>query len=232
MPTALEMLDPQRDRVSLTSGNPAVADVTVADLILDGRPMDAKLVDPEEVGLERRLDGASSLTVSVKDPAVETERGSNVFRPRLLNSGIFAKAVDVDLTVRDTSGVRAVVERLAFRLADRKVGDFAGVIGLDLVFWSTAVARLAARTGAMHASRNDKTRAEFLKALCDEAGVPFVCPDLRKKPRIQTPEEAMTPAQRKAERVRDANVSGRGGTAKGKTSEITVKGQKAKPGAA
>lgn len=229
MPTALEMLDPFRELVPLTQRNPAVADVTVPDLILDGRPMDAQLVDPEEVGLERRLDGASNLTVSVKDPAVETARGSGVFRPPLLNSGIFAKAVDVDLAVRDTSGIRAVVERLAFRLADRNVTDIAGVIGLDLVFEATAVARLRTFTGAKHASRNDKTRAEFIKSLCDEAGVPFVCPDLRKKPRIQTPEEAMTPAQRKAERARDANVSGRGGTAKGKTSEITVKGQKAKP---
>lgn len=227
MPTALEMLDPFREFVPLTQRNPAVADVTVPDLILDGRPMDAQLVDPEEVGLERRLDGASNLTVSVKDPALETARGSGLFRPKLLNSGIFSKAVDVDLTVRNLDGVRDVVERLAFRLADPNVTEIAGVIGLDLLFEATAVARLRTFTGAKHASRNDKTRAEFIKALCDEAGVPFVCPDLRKKQRIQTPEEAMTPAQRKAERVRDANVSGRGGTAKGKTSEITVKGKKA-----
>jgi cell wall-associated NlpC family hydrolase len=209
-PTALEMLNPPRVAPDLSQRSPAIADVTVADLRLDGRPMDAVIIDPVEVGIERRLDGASNVTLSLTDPAV-----GDPPRPKLLNSGIFAKAVDLDL------------DDLTFRLADRAITDLSGVIGLDLTFEATVVARLRTFTGAKHASRSDVTRAEFIKSLCDEAGVPFVCPDLRLRGRIQTPDEALTPAQRKAERARALNLSGKGGTAKGKTASITVKGTRA-----
>jgi cell wall-associated NlpC family hydrolase len=204
------MLNPPREFESLSQANPAVADVTVDRLVLDGRPLDAQIIDPVECGIERRLDGASNLTLSLTDPAV-----GDPPRPRLLTSGIFAKAVDLDL------------DDLTFRLADRAITDLSGVIGLDLTFEATVVARLRTFTGAKHASRSDVTRAEFIKSLCDEAGVPFVCPDLRLRGRIQTPDEALTPAQRKAERARALNLSGKGGTAMGKTASITVKGSRA-----
>lgn len=186
MPAAIDILNAQRSGPDLTTINPAVADVTVPDLVLDGRPMDAKVVDPEEVGLERRLDGASNLTMSLRDPAI-----GDPPRPKLLTSGIFGKAVDLDLAVRDTSDpLKTVVQRLAFRLADRKITDLSGTIGLGLTFEATAVARLRRFKGAKHASRNDKTRAEFIKSLCDEAGVPLVCPDLHVKQPITKAEAA------------------------------------------
>ncbi len=171
MPSAVDLLNPPREFVGLSQSNPAVADVTVGDLRLDGRPLDVIVTDPVECGTERRLDGASNLTLDLIDPLV-----GDPPRPKLLNAGIFAKAVDLD------------IDDLTFRLADRDMDDAGGKVSLKLLFEATAVARLRRQTGAKHASRKDKTRAEFIKSLCDEIDVPFVCPDLHVKQPI-TPQD-------------------------------------------
>lgn len=199
MPSARSKLNPPQRKPSLSLANPAVADVTVADFRLDGRPMDA-IVEPLEISLNRAIDGASTISATIADPAV-----GDPPRSVLLNSGVLAKAVDL------------VLDDLAFRLADIDLADNDGGVELDLVFESTPVARLRRQTGAKHASRMDKTRAEFIKSLCDEIDVPFVCPDLHKRQPIQSVEDAMTPQQRKAERHKGIKSG----------ADITVKGVRA-----
>ncbi|MCA1571694.1 MAG: hypothetical protein LC798_15550 [Chloroflexi bacterium] len=184
MPTARERLNPRPD---LSLVNPAVHDVTVDAFLLDGRPMDANVIEAIiDIGLERRIDGASTITAQIADPDL-----------KLLNSPVLRKAVDLLLDrVIDSSGAHGA----EFRLADIDLADNDGAAGLDLTFEATAVARLRRFTGAVHASRMDKTRAQFIKSLCDEAGVQFICPDLKKRQPIQSVEDAVTPTERKTER--------------------------------
>jgi cell wall-associated NlpC family hydrolase len=175
---------------TISVDNPAVADVTVADFILDGRPMDADVTGALiDVGINRAIDGASTLPVSVTDNDL-----------KLLNSPVFAKAVDLWL------------DDLAFRLADVDLVDDAGP-GLDMVFEARAVAKLREFNEPMAASRADKTRAEFIKAMCDEAGVPFVCPQLTKTQPIKVKTDRAS--RRKRDQQRDPGLKA--------TAAITVK---------
>jgi cell wall-associated NlpC family hydrolase len=201
MPTARKMLNPPRERPRLSQANPAVADITLDAFVLDSKKLDANVLEAiNEVGISRSIDGASTLTANISDPAV-----GNPPRSKLLNSGALSKAVDLD------------IDDLGFRLADIDLGSDEGGIELDLTFEARPVARLRRFTGEKHASRADKTRAEFIKSLCDEAGVRFICPDLKKRQPIQSVEDAMTPSERKTERHK--------GLKKGV--KITVKGRPA-----
>jgi cell wall-associated NlpC family hydrolase len=156
----------------------ALGDITIAEFILDGRPLDANVVNAlNDVSLSRQIDGASAIIATLADPKLA-----------LLNSPIFAKAVDL------------WIDELPFRLADLQLTDDNGSAGLSLEFEPRAIAKMRAQNTPMHASRNDKTRAEFIKALCDKAGVKFVCPRLHEKQPIQSVEDAKTPAQKKADR--------------------------------
>jgi cell wall-associated NlpC family hydrolase len=173
----------------------SLGDVLVTEFILDGRPMDANVVNALiDVSLGRHIDGASEITATLSDPGL-----------KLLNSPIFAKAID--LWIAD----------LPFRLADLSLTDDDGAAGLSLEFEPRAIAKLRASNTPMHASRADKTRAEFIKALCDKAGVEFVCPQLHKTQEIQSVEDAKTPAERK--RDRNPGLT--------KNVDIKVKGQRA-----
>jgi hypothetical protein len=195
------MMSPPRERPRLSQANPAVADVSLDAFVLDGKKLDVNVLEAvNDIGLTRSIDGASTLTANIADPAV-----GNPPRSELLNSGVLSKAVDLDL------------DDLGFRLADIDMGAGEGGMELDLLFEARPVARLRRFTGEKHASRADKTRAEFIKSLCDEAGVRFVCPDLKKRQPIQSVEDAMTPSQRKTERHK--------GLKKGV--KVTVKGRPA-----
>lgn len=177
MTTAADALTADVAAGAISTDNPAVADVTLDDFILDGRPMDANVRNAvDDIAINRAIDGASTLTVGIDDPKGE-----------LLNSPVLAKAVDVWL------------DDLAFRLADLDLVDDDGGLGLTSVFEARAVAKLRLFRKPMAASRADKTRAEFIKAMCDEADVPFVCPQLHKSQTIETKTD------RKSRKARDAN---------------------------
>jgi cell wall-associated NlpC family hydrolase len=183
---------------SLSVDNPAVADVTVADFILDGRPFDADVVDAlVDVGINRAIEGASTLTATVTDTDL-----------KLLNSPVLAKAVDLWL------------DDLAFRLADIDLADDDGGPELVLVLEARAVAKLREFDEPMAASRDDKTRAEFIKAMCDEAGVPFVCPQLHKRQPIK--KKTDRESRRKRDERRDPGIKA--------TAALTVGGAPADSG--
>lgn len=190
-PTAVTAFADDEDAGSLSVDNPAVADVSLDDFVLDGRPMDADVREAvDDIAISRAIDGASTLTVTVGDPKLE-----------LLNSDIFGRAVDVWL------------DDLAFRLADTDLEDDDEGPGLSLVFEARAVARLRQFTEPMAASRADKTRAEFIKAMCDEADVPFVCPQLHKRQPIKVKTDRES--RRKRDERRDPGIKA--------TAAITVK---------
>lgn len=194
MPSAIEKRKADREPPRPTRVA-ALGDITVASFLLDGRPMDAEVVNALiDVSLSRQIDGASAITATLADPNL-----------KLLNSPIFAKAVDL------------WVDGLPFRLTDITLTDDNGAAGLSLEFEPRAIAKMRAENTPMHASRSDKTRAEFIKALCDKAGVKFVCPRLHEKPPIQSVEDAKTPAQKKADRApglsKNAHVKVKGANA-------------------
>lgn len=196
-PTAAAALADDVAAGSLSVDNPAVADVTLDDFVLDGRPMDANVRDAvDDIAINRAIDGASTLTVELADPHLE-----------LLNSPVLAKAVDVWL------------DDLAFRLAGIRLHDDDGPV-LETSFEARAVARLRTFDGPLAASRADKTRAEFIKGMCDEAGVPFVCPQLHRKQPIKAKTDAKS---RKAkDQDRDPGIKA--------TAAITVKEKPADSG--
>lgn len=194
-PTAIAALVADAEAGSLSVDNPAVADVTLDDFVLDGRPMDADVRDGvDDIAINRSIGGASTLTVMLGDPQLE-----------LLNSEVLNKAVDVWL------------DDLAFRLADVDLEDDDEGPGLSLVFEARAVARLRMFDEPMAASRADKTRAEFIKAMCDEADVPFVCPQLHKRQPIK--KKTDRESRRRRDERRDPGIKA--------TAAITVKGQPA-----
>lgn len=177
MPTAVE-----KRKADRTPAKPVRAatlgDVRVDEFLLDGRPLDANVVNAlVDVSLNRAIDGATALVATIADPQL-----------KLLNSKLLAKAVDL------------WIDDLPFRLADLTLTDEDGSPGMQLEFEPRAIAKLRSLNDPMHASRGDKTRAEFLKAMMDKAGVKFVCPRLHERQPIQSVADAMTPAQKKAAR--------------------------------
>jgi len=104
--------------------------------------------------IERTIDGASTLTLTVHDP-----------RRALLQSGMFAHTVEVTL------------DRFRFRLVKVSKAD----TDLTLTFEDRDVARLRQYRKPRKASRAKVTRAEFALSLVREVKNPaiaFVCPEL------------------------------------------------------
>jgi hypothetical protein len=119
---------------------------------LDTR-IEGSIVDGE---LERTMEGASTLTLTVHDP-----------RRALLQSGMFSRSIDVRL------------DRLYFRLVKvGKAGD-----DLTLTFEDREVARLRQHDKPRKATRGKLTRAQFALSLVREVKPPirFVCPELRQR---------------------------------------------------
>jgi hypothetical protein len=142
-------------------GEPDSADINVLDLVLDvvnrqARNLDAHIANSIISGeIERTIDGASTLTITVHDP----DRA-------LLRSGMF----DFPYTVN----VR--LDRLQFRLCKVSKQD----TDLTLTFEDLQVSELRAHRKPRKASRSAVTRAEFVLSLVREVRPPikFICPEL------------------------------------------------------
>ena len=156
-------------------------DLDVQRLVLDVvsrklRGLDTR-IDGSITGgeLERTMDGASTLTITVHDP-----------KRALLLSGMFAEKIEVRL------------DRLLWRLV--KVGKHGDE--LTLTFEDREVALLREQTQPKKASRAKVTRAEFALSLVREAGtgIPFVCPELHVR---QDPIE--NKRQQRSDTVRNRN---------------------------
>lgn len=138
--------------------------------------------------LERTIDGASTLSISLHDP----ER-------RLLRSGIFETAVDIEL------------DGLYFRLVSVSKSDDQ----LSLTFEERAVSLLRRKDKPLKVSRDKITRSQFVKRLVDEVKIypiDFYAPDLSKSGKVKK-----TPTVRAETRS--------SGIAKG--AKVTVKGARA-----
>jgi len=171
-------------------------DLGVRQLVLDVVNRKIKGFDTQvgqsliDGSLERTIEGASTLTLTVHDP----ERA-------LLLSGMFEYAIQVRL------------DRLFFRLVKiAKQGD-----DLALTFEDREVALLRERTLPKKASRASMTRAEFALSLVREVRtpqIPFVCPELHVRQPIMNDAQARTPAARSVthERgiARDAELTVKG----------------------
>jgi hypothetical protein len=166
------------------------ADLGLSSLVLDVvnrrvRGLDEQIASAITDGsVERTVEGASSLTLTVHD----ADRA-------LLRSGVFGYAIDV------------MLDKLYFRLV--KVSKQAN--DLSLTFEDRAVALLRQHTSPKKANRAKVTRAEFALSLVREVhafgGIPFVCPELhtQQKVAIATSAQGVTPATRAATRGQGLN---------------------------
>lgn len=135
------------------------------DLILNGSKLRAQLGDAVVEGnLERSIEGASTLTIDVKDDAHE-----------LLQSPLLQEVFDVEL------------DGLGFRFV--KCSPQGKATPLTLTFEDREVARLRGPKGARKAFRGKMTRAEFSRRLVRELkpAIPFYCPMLHQVQPIGTP---------------------------------------------
>jgi hypothetical protein len=132
-------------------------DLTLDALRLNGAALNARIASMVTAAdLERTIDGASTLTLTVFDP----DR-------RLLRSGIFGDVIDVEL------------DGLWFRLVKvSKAGDT-----LTLTFEDRIVSMLRDRDSYRKARRGTVTRAEFALSLVREIqpAIDFISPDLHVK---------------------------------------------------
>jgi hypothetical protein len=145
--------------------------------------------------LERTIDGASTLSISLHDP----DR-------KLLRSGIFETAVDIQL------------DGLYFRLVSVGKNDNE----LRLTFEERAVALLRRKDKPLKVSRDKITRSQFVKRLVEEVKtypIDFYAPDLTRAGRVKKTQTERT--QTKSSGIaKNANVTVKGARASG--SQIRV----------
>ena len=146
-------------------------DINVSESIIDG-------------SIERTMDGASTLSVTVHDPSRE-----------MLRSGMFDHAIDVKL------------DGQWFRLAQvNKQGD-----DLELTFEDRVVAYLRIHKKPRSMSRSKVTRAQFVRLLVREVKattIPFISPSIGVTQKQAAAEAAKkkTPDERAQDRGRGINV--------------------------
>jgi len=159
-------------------------DLDLAALRLDVPPfgkrrrgLDTRIVESVTDGeLERTIEGASTLSLTVHDP-----------KRALLQSGIFSKPIEVTLGP----------ERFRLVQVQKQADD------LTLTFEDRAVALLRQRSKPRHAKRGDVTRAQFALSLVREIKppLPFVCPELKQRQPIVGQQAKGKLDRRKARKV-------------------------------
>jgi hypothetical protein len=169
---------------------PALGETDASSLTFVGRRSQIK-TPVAQCSLARTIEGASSITASIHDPHLQ-----------FLNSDAI---VDVtEAKVHKSSSRHSPLVRKA---------NLHSVVVLDNLVWSLAGIGLQSghmlqailEEDAVKALRNTKpltmsrgavTRAQFIKRMFDDAGVPLVCPELDVKQRIETTQEAESEKQR------------------------------------
>jgi hypothetical protein len=123
------------DARHIDATDPAIADITIDEFILDGRPMDADVRRALlNVSLDRHIDGASAIIATLTDADY-----------KLLNAPLFAKTVELN------------IRGLPFVLCDIDITDDGGSPGLRLEFEPRAINKAASpdRRDARLAQRQD-----------------------------------------------------------------------------
>lgn len=149
-------------------GSPALWDADTSNLTLVGETASLSVGRAiTTCALDRTIDGASSLTATLNDPDLA-----------ILNS------VAIKGKGKGTLSATTVLENQSFALAGLNLLDQRQ---LRMTTEALAVHLLRKQIGALTMTRSQhNTRARFFKRLCDDAGVPFVCPELEKPQPIQT----------------------------------------------
>jgi hypothetical protein len=174
---------------------PALGNADTSTLRFIGR--DAEVTVPTvNCSLERTTEGASSITAAVHDPDLT-----------FLNSPALVDSAQA-LNVRKSLAHRSTVVRKANLHSEVVLDNLVwSLTGLELqpqkqtqaILEEDAVKALR-NTKPLTMSRGKVTRAQFIKRLFDDAGVPLVCPELDVKQQIETPKEAETEKQRERKR--------------------------------
>lgn len=159
--------------------SPALANVDASLLTFIGRHAQ-ETVQVASCGLERTIEGASSITPTVHDPHL-----------KFLNSQALAGANPGDLHSVLT------LDNLVFSLCGIHLN--AGHM-VEATLEEDAVRRLRQFKKPLTMSRGKVTRAEFIKHMFDEADVELVCPELDVKQPIESTAEAEKAAQRNRKR--------------------------------
>jgi hypothetical protein len=160
----------QVDTFSIAASNPDVAGISssIDDLKLFGKGIKAVIGDSiEDVVLERTIEGASTVTITIYDPFRE-----------LINSELVKQQFDVEL------------DGLHFRFVQlKKQGK-----SVDLVFEEREISVLRKKKGARKIKRGKMTRAEFARMLVREVKkphkIPFYSPDMHKRTILTTSTKA------------------------------------------
>lgn len=168
------------------------ADLSLDDLTLDwvtlSKDLDVRgaLTDAT---LERTIEGASTLTLTLEDPRGHVTRSLRLWVPQrdtakatrrwLQQTRVYDRAGKV---ARGPTAIGLAVEAQVDGITFRCVKASRQGTQLSLVFEDRAISWLRGKTGVRRsASRSDTTRAQFLLALLREIKVeriPFVCPQL------------------------------------------------------
>jgi hypothetical protein len=190
----------------------------VEHLVLDptnrqvrGVDIAAAIIDESPPQLTLTIEGASTLEITVLDTDLKLLRGD------LLTGwawGTNADDRDEKHWILDGRAVDAKLDDLWFRLV--KVSKQSSDT-LVLTFEDRLVALLRAHAGARKVYRDNMTRAQFVKALCNAADVPTHIPELNKR----------QPIAKASQKVTEADRTSEGKQGLDKSAKITIKGQKA-----
>lgn len=154
---------------------PAFADADASTLTFVNRR--ATITVPiSSCKLERTIEGASSITVTVHDPALSFLNSDAIKGPK---HGQLESFVTLENQVFAIAGVHLLKGHM-----------------VEVILEDEAVYRLRQNTKALTMSRGAATRAQFIKHMFAESGVELISPELNKKQPIESNKEAETKAQK------------------------------------
>lgn len=149
------------------------------DLAFDAIRLEGSALSSDVLGamtsaeIERTIEGAPTLTVTLRDP-----------QKSLLRSGIFDTAVTVQ------------VDRYSFQLAQVRKSGF----DLNLTFEDLVVASLRSHTAPRKAAAGTTTRAEFIKSLvAEEPWIGYVTHGTADRTRVELARGTVDPAATKSD---------------------------------
>lgn len=126
--------------------------------------------------LERTIEGASSITVLIHDPALSFLNCEAIQGPK---HGEIESFVTLENQVFAIAGIHLNKGHM-----------------VEVILEDEAIHRLRQNTKALTMSRGAVTRAEFIKHMFAESGIPLISPELEKKQPIESNKEAETRKQK------------------------------------
>jgi hypothetical protein len=176
------------EQIYFDPATPTLADVAPRDLFVVGRRATLDLSEVAlNVKIDRNIEVSSAVTITCADPDREI----------LTSRALWGIGPDKQPDPTRLDGL-LVLDNLVFQLAllSRQAAG-----KTQLTFESETIARLRKFKGPLTQARGTTTRAQFMKHLCDEAGVDFFCPEINEVQPIAKTTDALTPAKRRRSRA-------------------------------